>query len=116
MLSEDPCPPTHPDLLLYDSWPGFKLMCYCEPSAEYSSGYNKDCGYTKGSTKCFEREAIPNMFLGSLEGYKICATRGAKPFKIAQRPVDIGGGILGCPTDTFACDEDAFANKTVTVD
>ena len=91
-------------------------MCYCEPSAEYSSGYNKDCGYTKGSTKCFEREAIPNMFLGSLEGYKICATRGAKPFKIAQRPVDIGGGILGCPTDTFACDEDVFTNKTVTVD
>lgn len=112
--SKEPCPPTHPSLMLYDSWPGLQLVCYCEPSAEYDTGYNTSCD--GASSKCSEREAIPNMYYGAINGHKICGARGGRAFKNAQRPQDNGSGILECPTDTLPCDDNVFTNTTVTVD
>ena len=100
------CPVTFPDLVIYDSWPGLEVMCYCIPGSEYSSVVGEACSGTRGgSTKCSSRESIPTMHLGVLNGYKICGRRGGEPFYSAKRPVEDNLGFLVCPENTVACDD-----------
>ena len=106
---EDPCPISHPSVMIYDNWPGLEIMCYCEPSADYDTQYRVSCdGDRTDTTKCYEREAIPTLYMGVLNDYKVCGERGGDPFKKAQRPVDNGRGFLECPAGTIPCDSDAF--------
>ena len=31
------CPATHPEMVLYDSWPGLEIACYCDNSTDLES-------------------------------------------------------------------------------
>ena len=65
--AEDPCPPSHPALLIYDNWPGLDIMCHCEPSADFETVYHSMCEEERAeSTKCTDREAIPTLYMGIL--------------------------------------------------
>ena len=100
------CPVTHPSLVIYDSWPGLEVSCYCIPGADYDSVVGAPCeGARSGSTKCTTREAVPTLNLGVLNGYKICGKRGGEPFKTAKRLVVGSDGFLKCPDNTIACDD-----------
>lgn len=67
--AEDSCPGTHPSLMIYDVWPGLEIVCYCEPSADYETVFGEQCEDDRASsTKCNERDAIPTMYMGVLNG------------------------------------------------
>ena len=107
--AEDRCPVSHPSLLIYDSWPGLEIKCYCEPSAEFKTVYGVACLDGRAdTTKCITRDAIPTLYMGVLNGQKVCGERGGASFKNAKRPIDQGNGYLKCPADTVPCDEDVF--------
>ena len=102
------CPITHPVLALYDIWPGLDIMCYCEPSATPSTAYGKQCeGDASETQKCITREAIPTMYLGVINGYKMCGKRAGLAFKQAKRPV-VDGDELKCPEYYVPCDNNAL--------
>ena len=103
--AEDQCPILHPTLVITDTWPGLDIMCYCEPSADFDTVYRSFCEEERAaSTKCKNRDAIPTMYLGVLQGQKVCGKHGGTSFKKAQRPVDQGNGYLLCPAGTVPCD------------
>ena len=89
------CPLTHPALVVYDVWPGLDINCYCTPSAEFTTEYGQKCsGARAESTKCFTRNALPTMYLGVLNCYKICGKRDGEPFYRVQRPIADDKGRL----------------------
>ena len=34
---DESCPSSHPEMVLYDSWPGLEISCYCDPSTDLKS-------------------------------------------------------------------------------
>jgi hypothetical protein len=111
---EQRCPVTHPALVLADVWPGLDIMCYCEPSADFSTVFKSAClDGRAGSTKCYERQAVPTLYLGVINGYKVCGERGGDPFRNSKRPIVSNKGTMVCPRDTVPCDDSVF-KKTVT--
>ena len=83
----DNCPWTHPVLVAFDEWPGLNVACSCTSDAENSSVYGAPCTDARADdAKCKTLEAIPTLYLGVLDGYKICGKRGGVAFKSAIRP------------------------------
>ena len=81
VTADEPCPATHPSLVLCDVWPGKEVACYCEPSADFSSVVGDRClDEREASTKCATRAAIPTMYLGVVNGFKVCGERGGRSF------------------------------------
>ncbi len=75
------CPVHFPALVAWDNWPGLDVMCYCNSEANYGSVVGEPCtGSRADSTRCSTREAVPTLYLGVLDGYKICGRRGGKKF------------------------------------
>ena len=88
-------------------------MCYCEPSSKYDTVYGTGCADGREDTvKCSEKAAIPHMYLGVLNGHKICGRHAGLSFKDVKRPMDDGTGSLFCPEGTEPCDTDALNGAT----
>ena len=51
---------------------------------------------------------MPTIYLGILDGYKICGKRGGMQFRKAIRPVEFRDGSIKCPQNTVPCDKSAF--------
>ena len=47
------------------------------------------------------------MYLGVINGYKMCGQRAGNAFKNAKRPIE-DGGELKCPEYYVPCDSSAF--------
>ena len=106
---EQYCPSKFPTLVAWDNWPGLDVMCFCNSDSRYPSTIGTKCeGDRAATTRCSTREALPTLYLGVLDGYKICGRRGAQQFSEAVRPQEGADGNIKCPSGTVPCDPDAF--------
>ena len=70
------CPLNHPVLVAFDEWPGLNIACICTSDAPYRSEYGTKCaGKMAESSKCQTLNAIPLVYLGIIDNYKVCGKR-----------------------------------------
>ena len=106
MPATEECPESYPALVAFDDYPGLDIACSCSPDSKFESEYGTECTGDLFSTRdCETKPAIPTLYLGVIENYKVCGKRGGEPFKTAIRPVSNGSDILRCPEGTVPCDD-----------
>ena len=74
-----PCPSDYPDEVIYDIWPGTRMMCDCiERSFEYFLDINCNKGKNgdHNSDQCYDVGGTHPVVQSNLNGVKVCGKRG----------------------------------------
>jgi len=105
--SSESCPFTHPVLVAFDEWPGLEIKCSCTSDSLFESVIGEACAGERAETsKCKTLPAVPTMYLGIINRYKVCGKRGGKAWRDVTRPVIGANEVVYCPKGTMPCDPD----------